>query len=74
MDFLFDPNNEEERLRKRMEEYYGEFSDNARNKLFAKNIEKPTTVYDLMYPKQRESLLSKNVTNVKDNLDEAGQK
>ena len=73
MDFLFDPNNEEERLKKRIEEYYGEFSDTTRNKLFAKNIERPTSVYDLLYPKQRDTLLSKNVSNVKDSLDVAGE-
>jgi len=70
MEFLFDPNDEEEKLRKKIEEYYGDFSDNTRNKLFAKNIEKPTSVYDLMYPKQREYLLSKNISIFDKELDE----
>ena len=71
IEYPFDPNNEESRVRQKIEEYYGDFSDSVRNKLFSKNIERPTSAYDLVYPRQRESLLTKNETSIFDkNLDE----
>jgi len=58
---LFDPNNEAERQEQKLREYYEDFSTNARNRLLAKTIVRPTTVYDILYPKTRETLLAKNI-------------
>ncbi len=57
---LFDPNDDAERQEQRLREYYEEFSANARQRLLAKTIVRPTTVYDVLYPSTRETLLSKN--------------
>ncbi len=58
---LFDPNDEAARQEQRLREYYEEFSANARQRLLAKTIVRPITVYDVLYPQTREVLLSKNV-------------
>ena len=57
---LFDPNDEADRQEQRLREYYEEFSANARKRLLAKTIVRPITVYDVLYPATRNSLLSKN--------------
>ena len=58
---LFDPNDEAARQEQKLKEYYEEFSANARRRLLAKTIIRPTTVYDILYPQTRGELLSKNV-------------
>jgi len=57
---LFDPNDSEEISRRKIEEFYGEFSDMIRSKLLSKRVVRPQNAYDILYPKTRESLLSKN--------------
>jgi len=66
---LFDPNDEAARQEQRLKEYYEEFSANARQRLLAKAIVRPITVYDVLYPQTREVLLSKN-TPFESNLEE----
>ena len=58
---LFDPNNEAERQEQKLREYYEEFSANARKRLLAKIVVRPTSVYDILYPQTRVLLLAKNV-------------
>ena len=58
---LFDPNDEAARQEQRLKEYYEEFSANARQRLLSKILIRPTSVYDVLYPKTREILLAKNV-------------
>ncbi|MEK6829596.1 MAG: hypothetical protein AABY15_05750 [Nanoarchaeota archaeon] len=58
---LFDPNDEAARQEQKLREYYEEFSANARKRLLAKTIVRPTSVYDILYPQTREALLAKNV-------------
>ena len=72
MYILFDPNDSEEISKHKIEEFYGAFSDMVRAKLLAKSITRPSTVYDLLYPNTRESLLTKNVPNFSD-LDKTSQ-
>ena len=58
---LFDPNDEAARQEQKLREYYEDFSVNARNRLLAKTITRPSNVYDVLYVRTREVLLSKNV-------------
>jgi hypothetical protein len=66
---LFDPNDDTARQEQKLKEYYEEFSANARQRLLAKTIVRPSSVYDVLYPRTRETLLSKNVP-FKSNLEE----
>ena len=59
---LFDPNDESARQEQKLREYYEEFSANCRRRLFSKNIIRPTSVYDVLYPQIRNNLVSKNVS------------
>ena len=68
-DSLFDDNNEKERLEKRLEKFYGQFSTRTRQKLLSKNLVVPTSVYDVLYPQTRTDLLSKN-TEIASDLSE----
>ena len=58
---LFDPNDDAARQEQKLREYYEEFSANARKRLLAKTVIRPTSVYDVLYPRTRELLMSKNV-------------
>ncbi len=70
---LFDPNNSEDASRQKIEEFYGEFSDSVRAKLLARRIVRPSNVYDILYPQTRETLLSKNNSNILQNLDKTSE-
>jgi len=58
---LWDPNDDKERLFEKFTKYYGEFSDDVREDMQSRNVQIPTSVYDVLYPEARENLLSKNV-------------
>jgi hypothetical protein len=66
---LFDLNDDAARQEQKLREYYEEFSANARQRLLAKTVVRPSSVYDVLYPRTRETLLSKN-TPFKSNLEE----
>jgi hypothetical protein len=69
---LFDHNNEADRQEQKLREYYESFSANARRRLLAKTIIRPTSVYDILYPQTRQALISKNVS-FDNNLEESAK-
>jgi len=56
------PNDDKERLFEKFTKYYGEFSDDVREDMQSRNVQIPTSVYDVLYPEAREILLSKKRT------------
>ena len=67
---LWDPNDDKERLFEKFNRYYGEFSDDVREDMQSRNVQVPTSVYDVLYPESREKLLSKNVPKTTDILED----
>lgn len=71
MDTPYDESFEEFERRTGLDSFWGEFSTEVRGKLLSKNLEKPTDIYDVLYPKVRKNLLTKNVP-ISSNLDDVG--
>jgi len=71
MDTPYDESFEEFERRTGLDSFWGEFSTEVRGKLLSKNLEKPSDIYDILYPKVRQNSLSKNVP-ISSNLDDIG--
>ena len=71
MDTPYDESFEEFERRTGLDSFWGEFSTEIRGKLLSKNLEKPSDIYDILYPKVRQNSLSKNVP-ISSNLDDIG--
>ena len=69
-DYEEDLQSEEDRLN----QFFGEFSSEIRNKLMSKNLVKPQSLYDIFYPSVKDALLSKNINLFKTDLGETSQK
>lgn len=54
----------------RVNQFFGEFSSEIRNKLMSKNLVKPQSLYDVFYPSIKNDLMSKNVNLFNVDLDE----
>jgi hypothetical protein len=72
MEAPYDETFEEFERRTGLDNFFGNYSTEVRGKLLSKNLEKPTDVYDILYPRTRQDLLSKNVP-IKSDLDKASQ-
>jgi len=69
----FDYEEERQSEEDRLNQFFGEFSSEARIKLMSKNLVKPQSLYDVFYPSIKKDLLSKNVNLLNIDLDEFSQ-
>lgn len=66
----FDYEEERQSEEDRLNQFFGEFSSEARLKLMSKNLVKPQSLYDVFYPSIRNDLMTKNVKLFNTDLDE----
>ena len=52
---------ERQYAREKLEFAYGAYTSEIRKNMLAKNIERPTNIYDIIYSKTRENMLAKNI-------------
>lgn len=68
----YDETFEEFERRTGLNTYFGEYSTDIRGKLLSKNLDRPTDVYDVLYPNTKNDLLAKNVP-IRHDLDRASK-
>jgi len=66
----FDYEEERQSEEDRLNQFFGEFSSEARLKLMSKNLVKPQSLYDIFYPSIKNDLIVKNVNLFNTDLDE----
>ena len=66
----FDYEEERQSEEDRLNQFFGEFSSEARLKLMSKNLVKPQSLYDVFYPSIKKDLMAKNVNLFNTDLDE----
>jgi hypothetical protein len=63
MSSYFDDNDEQDKQEQKLLEFYQVYSADVRRRLLSKNVPTINSVYDVLYPNTKESLLSKNKSN-----------
>jgi len=66
----YDYEDEQQSMEEKMNQFFGPFSSEIRNRLMSKNLVKPESLYDVFYPSVKKDLLSKNENHFNVNLDE----
>ena len=71
MSEFWDETFEEQQSREKGEFFFGQYSAEIRKNLLSKNIQRPESIYDILYTKTRETMLAKNaVSTFNQDLDE----